>query len=406
MRDVRGMTTSPAATLSPSRERLAVAALAVGAFVTTVNAQLVGPLQPYLSEAPIYARLAEDDFRSAVGSLISATQGAGAVAALLLGPLVDRVGRRGPMVVGALLFVLASAAHLLVARHVDLVVVRMVSGFGGGLVFMAASAAVADLVPYERRGAAMGVFSLGLFLATPLGVPIGLWVAQSAGPYWRWSFAWLALPGLVAVAGFLLFLPRHVGRSSMRVSQWRVLRAPYVVPALLSVLLYTGAFFTTMQFASGWLEDTGLVPRERQSVLWISLGLLSAAGALILPRFSDRLGKRSTVLASSAAVAVCLLTLAWVDSVAGLWAVGVPLAMVAAARTPALQALMSEIVEPRMRGTLMGLRAAAVQLGGAVFAAATKGVYAEHGFPVFLQVAAAAIALAFVMVWLGVRVEL
>ena len=181
-------------------------------------------------------------------------------------------------------------------------------------------------------------------------------------------------------------------------TQVEVMRQPHVLPALLSVLFYTGAFFTTVQFAPSWLDESGILPKEQQVLLWLVLGLATAVGALVLPRIADRVGKRNVVLITSAGVAVCLAVLGRVESMLGLWSVGMPLAMLAAARTPALQALMSELVEQRMRGTLMGLRAAAVNIGGFVFAGLGGMVYGDFGFHALALGAAGAIVVSYLLV--------
>ena len=118
------------------------------------------------------------------------------------------------------------------------------------------------------------------------------------------------------------------------------------------------------------------------------------------------IGKRNMVLLTTAAAAVCLILLSRVETLAGLWVVGMLLTLVAAARTPSLQALMSELVEPRMRGTLMGLRAAAVNLGAFAFAALGGEVYRHHGYDALLFLGAAAIVVAYALVRYFVRVRL
>lgn len=391
--------------LTRSQERLAIGALSLAMFVVAVNINLVGAMMRFIVEDPGYAALGKTAAEGRASQLLWATSGAAFVSSLLMGPVVDRIGRWLPMVVGGALFAVAMAAHAVAADHVQLLAARVVSGFGGGLVFMSGSAAVADLVPYQRRGAAMGLFSLGMFLAMPLGLPIGVAIAKSGAEAWRFSFAWLAVPGLLAIPGFWL-CPKGLGKSAYKVTQIQVMRQPHVTPALLSVMLYTGAFFTAVQFAPSWLDDSGLVPKESQAFLWVVLGFTAAAGSLILPRLSDRVGKRNMVLFTSAAVAVCLLLLARVETMAGLWVVGLALTLLAAARTPSLQALMSEIVEPRMRGTLMGLRAAAVNLGAFAFAAAGSEVFRHQGYAALLYCGAGAVVVAYFLVRLFVKVNL
>jgi predicted MFS family arabinose efflux permease len=176
-----------------------------------------------------------------------------------------------------------------------------------------------------------------------------------------------------------------------------------VVPTLLSVLLAAGGFFAFVQFVGQWLHETAIVPRQQQAWLWIGLGFASALGSNALGRLTDRLGKRAFVLVTTGGLVGLLGLMGLVDSLGTLLAVGLPMTVVAAARTSAFQALAAEIVSPAMRGTLMGARSAAVQLGQGVFLTAGGAVYEARGFNGFLWLSAGAVALSFVLVRVFVR---
>jgi multidrug resistance protein len=379
--------------LTRRQERLAVGALTLGAFAMALNSNVMAPLRPFL------ATELEID-KEAWGSLLSIAGIAGAVAALLLGPTVDRWGRRPPMLIGCVVFVIASAMHLAIRGYQEFFVARLLAGLGGGMVYVGASAAVADLVPYERRGAAMGLFSAGIFLALPVGLPLANVLAQAQE--WRWIFGVQALFGLLTAVAVWFLIPSGLGRSGRWVSQLAVLRAPMVFASLLSVLLYTGAFFTTVQFSGEWLHESAILPRERQAMMWIVLGVCSAIGSLVLPRWSDRLGKRAFVLLTTGAVAISLVLLSRVTGVGGLLVVGVALTLLTAARMGPFQALMSEIVPADQRGVLMGIRSAAVNLGMGLTAFGAS-LYAAFDYQRLLYAAAAAVAVSYALVRFGMR---
>jgi len=395
--------TEPA--LPRSREFLAISTLALGAFAMAMNANVLAPLMPFLAEDPIYRGMAAEELAAAFGLLGVSAGVAGAIAAFALGPVIDRIGRRVPMIAGIVIFFFASLGHLIVDSHGGLLTARALAGFGSGLAFTSCSAAVADLVPYARRGAAMGVFSAGLFLAIPVGLPLSTLLARNG--QWRMVFVIQAGVGLLALLGFATLIPASLGRSDRRDSWWRVmvdvLRRPMVLPALLSVMLHTGAFAVTVQFSGKWLDDDGILPKSDHISLWVILGLTSALGSLILPRLSDRLGKRNFVLATGAGAAILLLLLGRVNDVRGLLLVGIPLTIVAAARSGPFQALMSEFVDERMRGTLMGIRAAFINLGIGGFFGIGGLVYGANGFQSLLYVAAISMVVSYFLVRLFVR---
>lgn len=377
----------------PARERIAVLALTLGAFAMALNSQVLAALLPFLGE------LVPD--RSAKGTLVATAGFAGAVGALLLGPWVDRVGRRRPMVLGMVVFTVASLLHCVADSLPTLLAARALSGFAVGVAYTGASAAVADLVPYARLGAAMGVFNSGIFLATPLGLPLAN--ALAVAGYWQGIFVVLALLGVLAVFVFLRVLPADLGRAGTSTSQWTVLRQPMVAPTLLAVLLAAGGFFAFVQFVGQWLDDTAIVVKRQQAWLWIGLGLASAVGSIVLGRYIDRLGKRRFVLLSTGALAALLAALGWVTDLPGLLLIGLPMTFVAAARTSAFQALASDLVPAQMRGALMGARSAAVQLGQGVFLSLGGYVYEARGFGGFLWLSVGGVALSYVLVRIWVR---
>lgn len=373
------------------RERIAVAALALASFGMALNSNVLAALAPFLGD-----ELGFD--KASIGWLMSAAGYAGAIGAVVLGPIVDRVGRRPPLLWGSVVFVLATSGYLFADDFASLFAVRAATGFAAGVVFTSASAAVADLVPYQRRGAAMGVLTASIFLAIPIGMPVAVACAEAGS--WRGVFVLQLATALVAMFAMARALRADARPRSDEAAPppWVLLGEPMVVPALLSVLLYTGAFFTTVQFVGTWLDETGRLPRASQGWMWVSLGLLSAVGSAGLGRLSDRVGKRNYVLWTTLAVALCLVLLARVDGVQGLVAVGTPIAILSASRSAAMLALMSDIVVPRLRGTLLGVRAAAVNLGMAAFAGVGGEVYERAGYPTLLYAAAGGMIVAWACV--------
>lgn len=346
--------------LAPGPERMAILALASGAFVMALNANVMAALLPYLKQLPEMAGT-----KSEFGGLVGIAGLAGAVGAFLLGPLVDRYGRRPPMTIGLTVFSIASFGHAFATDLEQLTWARGIAGFAAGVVYSSASAAVADLVPYERRGKAMGLFTAGMFLGLPFGLPLAGVLAQSG--HWEWIYLIQGVIGLFAVAAVGMYLPAGLGRGGSFLAHLPKLCTREVFGALGSVLLYVGSFFTAVQFAGEWLDRTGLLAKADQWSVWLTLGLCSALGSLFLARISDRIGKRNWTNVTCVVVSACLFGLVFVDGLVGLVAVGIPLAVVSAARTGPFQALISDLVPMEARGTLMGVRSAAVNLGTGLF---------------------------------------
>ncbi len=117
------------------------------------------------------------------------------IAAAALG---DRFGRRRMLVIGLLLFVVASATCAL-ARNVGwLIAARAIQGSGAALVLPLALTLLSAAFPPEQRARALGIFGSISGLALIAGPVVGGAIAQ--GLTWQWIF-WLNVPiGLLVIA--------------------------------------------------------------------------------------------------------------------------------------------------------------------------------------------------------------
>ncbi|MGC6487827.1 MAG: MFS transporter, partial [Planctomycetota bacterium] len=308
-------------------------------------------------------------------------------------------GRRAVLGRSLGVFTAASVAHLVVDSYGLLLAARALSGFASGLAYAAASAAAADLAPYERRAAVMGRFNAGLFLAIPVGLPLTVWLASLG--WWPATFAVQALVGAVALWMTLRYVPPLPPTAAAR--RLPLLADRGVVAVLVATMLHVGSFFTVVQLATSWLDEEGIVPKEEQVWVWVGLGALSVVGSAAFGKLADRLGKRRFVLMTSGVLVVCFFVLSRRWGVDYLLPVGCLLAIAAAARTGPLQALVSGLVPSEQLGALMGLRGFCMQLGVFLFAVGASGFTERWGFRGVLLFGAACQLGSYLAVRLGVK---
>lgn len=67
-----------------------------------------------------------------------------------------------------------------------LLAARFLSGFAGVATITIGSGTVADIMPREKRGKAVSIWSVGTILGPMMGPIIGGYVVQAVG--WRWMF--------------------------------------------------------------------------------------------------------------------------------------------------------------------------------------------------------------------------
>ncbi len=105
----------------------------------------------------------------------------------LAGALADRYGRR-PVYLGCItLFACGSVLAIVAPNYTIFLVARAIQALGAGGIFPVATATIGDVVPPERRGAALGMVAATWGLAAVIGPSVGGLVTHYIS--WRWIFA-------------------------------------------------------------------------------------------------------------------------------------------------------------------------------------------------------------------------
>lgn len=167
----------------------------------------------YLPSLPVVARELGSG-PALVQATITGVLIGGAIGQLLVGPLSDRFGRRGPVMVGVGLHVVASVLCALTPGIWPLVVLRVVQGIGNAAATVTAMAVIRDR--YTGAGASVLMSRLMLVIGVaPLlaptagGLIAGLWG-------WRATFVVLAAVGLVLIPVIARWLPETLPPPARR----------------------------------------------------------------------------------------------------------------------------------------------------------------------------------------------
>src|SRR5262245_54231165 len=152
---------------SPRLFTRSFALLWIAAFVFFTAGNTVLPVASRFAAGPLGAD------STGVGIAI----GAFAVAALLLRPAVgwasDRFGRKPLLILGGSLTVVALLLHLVATSLPIFIGARALFGVADAFFFVSGVAAISDLAPAERRGEAINVGSLAVYLGLAFGPFLG-----------------------------------------------------------------------------------------------------------------------------------------------------------------------------------------------------------------------------------------
>jgi MFS family permease len=250
-----------------------------------------------------------------------------AIAGISVGYLSDRVDRRKPLLIGAILtFTLFSALSGLVGGLASLLLFRALMGAAEGAVLPLSQPLMLHSSTPRRRGLNMGLVqgsSAGL-LGGVLGPIVTVWIAESFG--WRAAFYATVIPGLV-MACLVLWLVRdlrvrHPATVAVddetvlegAASGWgAVLRQRNILICLAIAVFFLTWFLTTQTFTPLYLvEVKGFGPGDVGFVL-SGIGIAWVLWGALVPGISDRIGRKPTMIVFSAVAAVSPLAIMVID---------------------------------------------------------------------------------------------
>ncbi|WP_244977592.1 MFS transporter [Eggerthella guodeyinii] len=103
------------------------------------------------------------------------------IARLFSGRIMDRVGRKRLLIIGAVLEVAFSALYLVGVGLWLLFVVRLLHGIAFGMCSTSIGTIVTALVPDNRKGEGVGYYMLSVTLGAAIGPFLGMFLTQNAG---------------------------------------------------------------------------------------------------------------------------------------------------------------------------------------------------------------------------------
>ncbi|MDP9468968.1 MAG: MFS transporter [Chloroflexota bacterium] len=316
--------------------------------------------------------------------------GAFSVTALILRPwtggLSDRYGRRPMMLVGSALLTASLLLHVVSVSLPIFIGARLLMGAAEAFVFVAAFAAAADLAPEERRGEAISLFSLALYVGIGVGPPIG----ESILAAFDYNAVWLAAAGIAVLSGLLaLGIPDTRGTEVGDGSGGRLLHPRGVLPGL---VLLAGCWGMAGYFAfvSLYALDLGLDGAAPYLSVYAAVVIgLRVVGAKLPDRIGARLLTTLSLLVGAAGLALIGL---WADPV-GLMAGTILFALGVAFSFPALSLLVVESVPASERGAVLGTYTAFLDIAFGLGPVTAGAVVASWGYGAsFLVSAGVAVA--------------
>ena len=359
------------------KELMLLLLLACINFTHIMDFMIMMPLQEFL--APVF-HITPQQF----SFLVSAYAFSAFISSLTASLLVDRFDRKRVLLTAYTGFVIGTLGCAFAPSYQMLMLARIVAGFFGGLISAQVLSIVGDTFPYERRGRAMGILMSAFSFAAVAGVPAGLFLASTLS--WHIPFLAIGILGITIIPTAMLLVPSmrlHLDGGD-RPSTFDVYRGLFQNRnqqlALLMMLTLVLSHFVAIPFIAPYLEKNVGFTKHQISLMYFIGGIVSLIGSPLVGRLSDRIGKHRTLTTFLilSAVPIYLLTnmpripYYYVLIVTGLFF------LVAGGRMVPAQALITSVVNPRLRGGFMNINSSIMQLGTALAAMISGSIVTKN----------------------------
>lgn len=349
-----------------TRKELIILLLLAGLnFTHFLDFMVMMPLNNYLTP---YFNITPKQF----SFLVSAYSISAAVSGFLTAFIVDSYDRKKLLLFSYVGFITGTAACGVANSYALLLTARILAGLFGGIIGAQILAIIADIFSYQRRGKAMASVSVSFAIASILGVPFSLYLANLFHEDWHVPFLFVAGIGMMLIPFVVRYIPAmtfHLSDRQFKTTPLSLLgktiRTRQQISALLfSCLLMIGHFliipFITpfMEFNKGYSKD--VIP-----AIYLVGGMASLAAALLLGRLSDKKGKLP-IFCWSVFLSLFMVLLITKMPVMPFYIVLTIFAVwfvFATGRALTAQAMVSEVVKPEQRGSFMSFNGCVQQIG-------------------------------------------
>lgn len=308
------------------------------------------------------------------------------------GKLADKIGRIPVMMVGAAVCFVVGLLYPILSFVGGFLFLRFMHGFSAGFTPTGASAYVADIVPFQKRGEAMGIQSLFGSMGMAAGPAIGGWVAT----FWPIDVLFY-LSAFTAIFSILILwrlretLEDRVPLSAdlFKLKKDEIIEKRVLVPSGI-LFLAVFSFGVVLTIVPDFSSHLGI----QNKGLFFAVFTLSSLGIrLIAGRTSDRYGRVPVMRVASLTMMAAMTLMAFAESKTMLLASGVLFGSAVGMYSPTTAAWVVDLSLDKFRGRALATMYIALEAGIGIGAIVSGYLFAnnpENFRLVFLSSAAAA----------------
>ena len=237
---------------------------------------------------------------------------------LVAGMLSDFLGRKKTMLISALLFSISAIGCALCGDFTQLVIFRMIGGFGIGIVSIVSPIYISEVSPARVRGTMVSLYQLFITIGFLLAYLMNYLIIKGTtmDEYWRPMLGAEAVPDLLFLV-LIFFIPESPrwlairGQRQDKSEEWKALREPGILKAVLigSAIAILGQFMgvnAVLYYGPKIFQDAGL-SGEGSMFSTVLVGVVNMLTTVIALLIIDKVGRKQLVWWGVGGMIFCLV---------------------------------------------------------------------------------------------------
>ncbi|MFT3794292.1 MFS transporter [Flavobacterium sp.] len=357
-----------------------------------------------IPELPAYlSSMGGSEYKGLIIALFTLTAG---ISRPFSGKLTDSLGRVPVMAIGSIVCFVCGFLYPVLGTVAGFLFLRLIHGFSTGFKPTATAAYVADIIPRERWGEALGLhgicFSTGMAIGPAIGSTITLYYSIDILFYVSSLFALLSIAILMNMKETLA-TPQRFTMSVFKLSRSDIFAVEVLPSAIVTFLSYLpyGIILTLIPDFSVHLGIAN------KGLFFMVFTLASLLVRFVAGKASDRYGRVNVIKTGLVLMVLSLGLTGYAQNFAGLMAGAAAIGIATGVLSPAVNAWTIDLSLPEHRGKAMATMYIALEAGIGLGALVAGWYYQDvvTRIPVTLYASAGIVLLALIYMLLRRRSE-
>lgn len=313
-----------------------------------------------IPELPSYlSSMGGAEYKGLIIALFTLTAG---ISRPFSGKLTDTLGRVPVMAIGSIVCFVCGFLYPVLGTVSGFLFLRLIHGFSTGFKPTATAAYVADIIPRQRWGEALGIhglcFSTGMAIGPAIGSTITLYYSINILFYVSSLFALLSIVILMNMKETLAIKQRFT-LSVFKLSRSDIFAMEVLPAAVVTFLSYLpyGVILTLIPDFSQYLGIAN------KGLFFMVFTLASLLIRFLAGKASDRYGRINVIKTGLALMAFALLLTAYAHTFTGLMLAAGAIGVATGVLSPAVNAWTIDLSFPEHRGKAMATMYIALEAG-------------------------------------------